>query len=214
MLGLIFFWGDSWGAKPKSDQNVRELERIVSQYKNANSIVLNVNKTVKSELLGKETAYVGVITFSKGKFHWITEKPEKSLLIFDGNIFWTIQYPPEEFKAAPQVAKTVLNKNKQAPYMITILLGPSSLQKNFEISTAKVDGDIMNFNLKEKDNKLGVKDLQIKVNKKSEKILGLNYLDEVDNLTTLSFIKTKLNTNVKFSLFKFKAPKDAKIIEY
>ena len=71
---------------------------------------MNVEKTVTSEMLAKETTYSGKIKLSNGKFRWENESPEKTLLLFDGKNLFSVQYPSKEFNTGTQVAKSKIDE--------------------------------------------------------------------------------------------------------
>jgi outer membrane lipoprotein-sorting protein len=191
-----------------------DLEKIMKAYKGAETIILDVKKTVKSEVLDKESSYWGIIRFAKGKIHWVNEEPEKSMMIYDGEVLWTIQYPPKEFNSPPQIAKTNLKKSKNTPLVLNSVFGSKPLKNYFEIVPDKTNGTISSFILKAKKDSLNVKELLLTVDTKLEKILILTYKDEVDNSTKLEFKSTRFNEKIRATTFSFKPPKDSVVTEY
>ncbi len=211
-LNLVSFLFSLSLSAAKSDP--ANLDKVMKNYKQADTVILDVRKTVKSEILDKETVYKGVIRFSKGKLHWTNEEPSKSLIIYDGSILWSIQYPPAEFKSPPQVAKTKLKKGKSSPLVLTSLLGDKPLKKYFEVAPDNIDGIYQTFKLKEIKNTLGVKDILLTIDTKLDRLVKLQYIDEVENLTKLEFRGTQFNEVIKPTMFSFKPPKGITVQEY
>ena len=79
-------------------------DQSIKKYQKSKMVSMNVEKTVVSEILAKETTYSGQIKLSSGKFRWENEKPEKTLLLFDGKNLFSVQYPSKEFNTGTQVA--------------------------------------------------------------------------------------------------------------
>jgi outer membrane lipoprotein-sorting protein len=203
------------GKSAEASVSVNEdLEKVMGAYKSAETIILDVKKTVKSEVLEKESIYRGIIRFAKGKIHWINEEPEKSIMIYDGEVLWTIQFPPKEFNSPPQIAKTNLKKSKNTPLVLNSVFGTKPLKNYFEIVPEKVNGNLKDFLLKDKKQNLGIKEILLTIDVKDEKIVSLAYKDEVDNSTRLEFKSTRFNEKIKATTFLYKPPKDSVITEY
>jgi outer membrane lipoprotein-sorting protein len=191
-----------------------DLEKVMGTYKGADTIILDVKKTVKSEVLEKESVYKGIIRFAKGKINWTNDEPEKSMMVYDGEVLWTVQYPPKEFNSPPQIAKTNLKKSKNTPLVLNSVFGSKPLKNYFEIVPDKVEGNLKDFLLKDKKKNLGIKEILLTIDVKEEKIISLAYKDEVDNSTRLEFKSTRFNEKIKGSTFSFKPPKNSVITEY
>jgi outer membrane lipoprotein-sorting protein len=215
-IAICFFLGNITIAKTAtaSISSTDDLEKIMGTYKSAETIILDVKKTVKSEVLEKENIYRGIIRFAKGKIHWTNEEPEKSIMIYDGEVLWTIQFPAKEFNSPPQIAKTNLKKSKNTPLVLNSVFGSKPLKNYFEIIPEKVDGNLKEFVKKDKKKNLGIKEILLTVDVKEEKIISLAYKDEVDNSTRLDFKSTRFNEAIKPSTFSYKPPKNSVITEY
>lgn len=191
-----------------------DLDRVMKNYKTASTIIFDVKKTVISEVLEKESVYRGIIRFANGKINWTNDEPEKSTMIYDGKVLWTIQYPPAEFNSPPQIAKTNLKKSKNTPLVLNSIFGSKPLKNYFEIIPEKGDGNLKDFLLKDKKKNLGIKEMLLTIDVKTEKIISLSYKDEVENSTRLEFKSTRFNERIKDAIFSFKPPKNSVITEY
>jgi outer membrane lipoprotein carrier protein len=166
-------------------------------------------------MLDKETTFKGMIRFVKGKFYWETSDPEKNLVVYNGKTLWTVQYPPPEFKKmALQVAKMDIKSKKNSPIILADIFGERPIEEVFVVKQGKKDGSMVNFDLKEKKSEFGLKDLRMKVDTKSQRVVSIEYVDEVDNETKIEFRSTQFNVKIKKTLFNYKPPKGAQITEY
>lgn len=202
-------------AKPKAEKTlsptVSVLREVSKKYRSTNVVQIPVDKKVTSELLGRTTEYQGTIYLSQGKFRWENETPEKSLLLFDGDTIWSVQYPPEDLGGPVQVAKAKLNKNTKSQIFISTLLGKDPIDKNFDIISEKTADNTLSVELKPHSEDLQVKELRMDVDLKLKIIKNISYKDDVDNLTVIAMKKPELHKKVKKELFKFKIPKDAQV---
>ncbi|WII72768.1 outer membrane lipoprotein carrier protein LolA [Bdellovibrio sp. 22V] len=188
------------------------LQKVSSKYRAAKLVEMNVDKTVKSELLGKETKHSGKIYLASGKFRWENTTPEKSLLVFDGSTIWSEQTPPKEFGGPVQVAKGQVDKKTRSHILISSLMG-ANLEKNFKIKKETKDGDLVKLDVTPLYEDLTVKSLQVVLDTKSNTMKEINYTDDIGNLTTLSFSNVEFKKKEKKSLFKYQPPKGAQVTD-
>lgn len=192
-----------------------ELNDTLVVYRQAESMILEVRKTVKMPALEKETVFKGMIKLLKGKFYWDTTEPEKNLLIYDGKVLWNVQYPPAEFKEAPlQVAKIGVKGKNKSPLILSEVFGSRPLDQIFEAKQKSKDGGLVSFQLKPKKDDLNLTNITLKIDTKAQRVVSLEYLDEVENETKLDFRSTQFNIKIRSGLFDYKPPKNAKVTEY
>src|SRR5207253_7014099 len=120
---LMFGTSASFVAQAKTKEKkpasaVAILKEVTKKYRNSKLVKIETEKKVTSELLGKTTTYQGMIYLAQGKFRWENETPEQSLLLFDGEIIWNVQYPPKDLGGQVQVAKAKLDKNTKSQILI------------------------------------------------------------------------------------------------
>jgi len=195
--------------KPASAVSV--LKDIGKKYRNTKLVKIETDKKVTSELLGKTTDYEGFIYLSQGKFRWENEKPDQSLLLFDGETIWNVQYPPKDLGGPVQVAKAKLDKNTKSQILISTLIGKEPIDKNFEVLGEKSDKGIITVSLKPLSSDLRVKELTLDLEPKTKQIKKISYKDDVDNLTVIEMKKTDFIPKENKDLFKYKIPKDAQV---
>ncbi|WP_374031578.1 outer membrane lipoprotein carrier protein LolA [Bdellovibrio bacteriovorus] len=188
------------------------LQKVAKKYRTTKLVEMNVEKTVKSELLGKETKYDGKIYLANGKFRWENTKPEETLLVFDGKTIWSVQVPPKEFGGPVQVAKGIVDKKTKSHILISSLLG-EDLNKNFKILKEEKDGELVNIEVQPLNDGLTVKSLKLTVKSKDNILQTISYLDDIGNLTTMKFSDVKFLKKENKKLFKYQPPKDAQVTD-
>lgn len=202
-------WAKSEGKKPVPAAAL--LKEVSKKYRNSKLVKIETDKKVTSELLGKTTHYKGVIMLSQGKFRWENETPEQSLLLFDGETIWNVQYPPKDLGAQIQVAKAKLDKNTKSQILISTLIGKEPINKNFKILNEERTNNVLSISLQPLSGDLRVKDLTLDVDVSTKEIQKISYKDDVDNKTEIVLNKTEFISKENKSLFKFKIPKDAQV---
>ncbi len=198
------------GKKSQKTDNVN-LAAILQKYRGDKMSVLTVKKKVISELLGRENDYTGTIYLSSGKIRWETDTPEKSLLVYDGEMLWNVQYPPKEFGGDIQVTKTKPSTQTKGQNLLASLFGKEKITKIFDISKESGDKKLTLYALTPKKESLDLKD--IKVVTKDKQVSSIKYKDEVGNATEIEFSKTRFDAKVDKGLFKYSPPKGAKVTD-
>lgn len=187
------------------------LKSVTKKYKKSALVEITVEKTVVSELLGKETKFKGKIYLSSGLFRFENNEPEKTLLVYDGSILWNEQSPPAEFPGPVQVAKSKLSKKNKSQILISSLLGQGELNENFKIKAEKKMGDVVALTVEPKTSELNIKQLELKIIVKTKVVSELNYKDDVGNETKMIFLNTTFKSKKNDKLFKYVPPKDAQV---
>jgi outer membrane lipoprotein carrier protein len=200
LLGSLAF------AKPSKD-----FDTTIKKYQKAKLVSMDVEKTVVSELLGKETKYKGQILLSSGKFRWENETPEKTVLLFDGQTLLNVQYPSKDFGGPVQIAKSKIDKKTKKQILISSLLSPSTTKSNFKVLEEKKEGPLTDVKLAPSGEDLQIKDLMIQIDPKNKRINEISYKDDLGNITKMVFSNVKFQSKADPEIFKFKAPKGAQV---
>jgi outer membrane lipoprotein carrier protein len=188
----------------------KTLKAFGKNYRSAKLVEMAVDKTVKSELLGKETKYSGKIFMANGKFRWENTTPEETLLVFDGTTIWSVQTPPKEFGGPVQVGKGKVDKKTRSQLLISTLLG-EDLEKSFKVLKEEKVGADSKIEIEPKGDGLTVKTLSLLIDTKKSELKELSYKDDIGNLTTISFSKIQFKQKANNKLFKYQPPKDAQV---
>ncbi|MBX3039885.1 MAG: outer-membrane lipoprotein carrier protein LolA [Bdellovibrionaceae bacterium] len=208
-LFAIAFMGMASAGFAKTD--LKSLDQATAFARSSKVVRLSVEKSVVSELLGKETKSEGIVHVRKNRFRWEVDGAEKSTLVYDGTLLWIAAYPPPGFDEPVQVTKTKINRKSNDQVLFRLLTGDLVPSKSFTLVSQKTEGSEVSFVLKGKGEDSGVKDLTVRLQEGT--LAGLSYRDDVDNLTDL---KIKKRENVKApgkNLFKFEIPKGAEVNE-
>jgi outer membrane lipoprotein-sorting protein len=196
-----------WAFAKKKDL----VDEVLNKYKSAKLVKLDVRKKVKSDFLGKEQIFVGKIFVSQKRFRWDTETPDKSQLIYDGDMIWNVQYPPKEFKSVPNVAKMKVDKNSKKQLLLSLLLNNEPLSKNFKVLSPTQSEGIINVNLEPKNSELSIKTLTVKIESKKKEITAISYTDDIGNVTDIEISKAVFGGTPDSKLFIFKIPHGATV---
>ena len=167
-------------------------DQAIKKYQKSKMVSMNVEKTVTSEMLAKETTYSGKIKLSNGKFRWENESPEKTLLLFDGKNLFSVQYPSKEFNTGTQVAKSKIDEKGKKQILISSLLSPSNANSKFKMLSEKKGTNLTEVEIQPDSSDLQVKNLILSIDQKTKQIQNISYKDDVGNLTKMSF------SNIKF----------------
>ncbi|MDG0814998.1 LolA family protein [Bdellovibrio svalbardensis] len=196
-------------AAQKSNETLQKLSK---KYRSAKLVEMDVEKTVKLELQGRETKYDGKIYLANGKFRWENTTPEETLLVFDGTTIWSVQTPPKEFGGAPQVARGKVDKKTKSQILISSLLG-GDLEKNFKVVKEEKGSDVVKIEVAPQGNELSVKSLNLVIDAKKNQMTELSYKDDLGNLTTMKFSKIQFLKKADSSKFKYQPPKGAQVTD-
>lgn len=188
------------------------LQKVTKRYRNTKVVEMSVEKTVKSDLLGKETKHQGKIFLSAGKFRWENTTPEKSLLVYDGKTIWSEQTPPPEFGGPVQVARGKVDKKTRSHILLTVLVD-SDIKKSFKVLSEKKEGEEMILAVLPLQEDLTVQDMTLTLNTKENTLKRVAYKDDIGNETTLNFSDVNFLKSEKKNLFKYQPPKDAQVTD-
>jgi outer membrane lipoprotein carrier protein len=182
---------------------------IVDKYRAAALVTMKVDKTIKSELMDKETKYEGEISLSGEKFRLDTKTPEKALILFDGSTLWNVQYPSEDLGGSVQVLKSKINKTNRSQILLSALLDRKSLKKNFKV----VKDEKTKLTIAPLTEDLTVKSIDLVLDADKKVLTEVSYKDDVGNLTTMNFSDIKFSKKQSKDLFKFKVPDGAQVTD-
>jgi outer membrane lipoprotein carrier protein len=186
-------------------------QSALDQLKSAPFITLEVNKNVKSELMGSETNSPGKIYLASERFRWDSEGKESSSLIYDGFYLWTIQQPPKGFKMLPQITKTKMGPNSDNQLLLKSLL-QNKIENQFKITKTVKEKNGTRFFLKPTEKNQITHSLELFV-KNDDVVSEISYLDEIENRITVTINKIIKAKKVPSQIFKFSPPKGAQVSE-
>ncbi len=205
-LIILAFWL-SVGAK-----GTNHLQSVEKAYRDAKTVSMKVNKTIRMELLQKETKSKGKMVIKKGGLlRWDVEGPEKSLVLMDGKVIWMVTYPsdPEE---KVSVIKANNPKKSQPHAVIAFLMGKGKISDEFKVLSEKKQGaDLVEISLKAKQEEAQIPVLTLVVHAKKNTIESVTYQDAMGNETELSFSDIEFDKELGEKTFQFSPPENADI---
>lgn len=138
-----------------------------------------------------------------GKFRWYSVAPMKQLIIADGKHLWIYDEELEQVTVKPQ-------KNGLGGTPALFLSGyDDSVKREFSVSM-KSNKSLQTYTLLPKTNKGSFQKVILIYNK--DKLVAIELLDKLDQLTKVKFKKIQNNPTLKLSLFQFKPPKGVDVI--
>lgn len=173
---------------------------------------LQVEKTVTSELMGKTSVSDGEITVGSGKFRWETTSPEKSQMVYDGKIFWTLQVPPVDLGGPIQVTKTSVSGRVKDQILVKVL-SSGKISSRFRLLGTETADQQTVVRLEPLKEDPTVRDFSLVIGGKPEKIREIRYKDEIGNLTVIRILNSETIKKPAAGLFKFEVPKGAQVNE-
>ncbi len=208
-LALFFF---SVSSLAKSDFSP-QLLAVIQKYGSSKLVTMKVHKKIKSELMEKETDYLGSVSLSGEKFRLDTETPDKAEILFDGNILWNVQFPSKDAGGAVQVLKSKVTKKNRSQILLSALTNRKSLKKNFKvIKEGQLDGQSV-VTIQPKTSDLAVKSIDVQFDPNKKLLTKISYKDDIGNSTTMEFSEAKFLNKAPPNLFKIQVPQDAQTTE-
>lgn len=144
-----------------------------------------------------------------GRMHWEYEKPEKKLLVADGQSLWV--YEPEDEQAFRQDLKS-----SALPSSVTFLWGAGRLSDEFTVTVDQVEGvggpgDVV-LKLVPKQATAQYRYLLFVVDSKSAMVKETLVYDQQGGVNRMRFHDVELNKKVPDSKFSFTPPPGTRII--
>ncbi len=198
---------------PKGTSDYAILKDATAKYRKSKFVEISIQKSVKSELTGKETKYSGKIFLSSGLFRMENKEPEKSLLVFDGATVWSEQAASSDFPGPPQVTKAKLDKKGKSQVLFATLLTKDPVTKHFQILKESLKGDVAVYEALPLSKDLNVKLLTIKISKKTKLVTEISYQDDIGNLTTMVLGEPSFKNTYDKKLFHYLPPKGSSVNE-
>lgn len=192
---------------------LESLKSIIRRYQKSAWVELDLEKTVVSEILGREKVHTGKAFLAAKRFRLEIQQPDRSLIVFDGKILWNVQYPADGDEGQIQVAKAKLDQKNQNQILLGDLLVEEGLLRKFDLLAAKSDGNVLEVTAKPKSAQVQISDLKFRVNLKDKVIQEIEYSDDLGNQTTMKFAGTNFRTQKNPKIFQYQPEKGAQVTE-
>lgn len=178
------------------------IDKIFAKYRNAKLVEMKVEKRIQSEWKTKDQIFEGNVYYSKSKFRWENNIPEKNWTIYNGKTLWNIQFSSPDFSGKNKVTKSKITKKNRGQILLMSLIDVQSLSEKFRVSKNKI-GDTLVLDLDPLEKDPSVQSLKLTLDIKNEVIVDLSFQDDIGN-----------KTHVLFHEIKFLNRKDEKKFEY
>ena len=190
-----------------------QLDQSLTKYSQSPLVTLKVEEKQISGLLGQEKKVAGVVSLSKGKFRYDIKGNEDSMILFDGQYLWTVQYPNKDLGGRIQVTKTRSGKVPNSQLILKLLGEPRNIYNQFAVKEESLNQDELQYTLTPVNRKSNLRLIYIYLSKKTLQIQRLKYRDDVDNEVDLTIKDTDFVAKIAGGVFEFTPPKNAQVIE-
>jgi outer membrane lipoprotein carrier protein len=199
-----------WAEKGQVDSIV---EHIQHWYDNISDYQAHFHQKTFSQTLRDTSEARGRIYFKKPHLiKWDYEYPEKQVYVIDHKYFWW--YVPEDVQVVRRKAENVL----QDATPLSFLAGIGNLKKDFEITLAEEPesdetGGTKFLHLTPRRQQINIKQMQLKLDAKTYRILGIVLVDPYGNTNDINFSEIKVNGGLEEEMFHFDPPPGVDIID-
>lgn len=189
--------------------SAKDVDGVLSKYRQAPAIQAKVKKTVVQETMGTENSSTGDFYFSKGKLRLDFTSPEKTSLVYDGKYVWLESRLDDK---NIQVTKMRTNELRRSKSVLTALFEKKDILRNFKLlKTADVDG-AKNYFFEPKKKKAEDEIQQLQIVLKNKELERISYKDQLENTVSFDFSQVTKG-KVPATTFSYKVPKNAQVTE-
>ena len=196
----------------RREKGMERLKEILGNYRKSSGILMELKKEVYISLMEETKSYDGQLLLSKGRLKLEIVKPEKSLLIVDGNTIWL----ESQFDKNIQVSKLSTTGKDRKKGLIGLFFGETSIWDGYRLIKAQTKKNLTQYTMVPKTNnkKPEAEKIIVEIDKNKKFVTNLSYWDELENRTMYQFSKIDFKVEVKKDTFKYIPPKDAQITNY
>ncbi|MSP62430.1 MAG: outer membrane lipoprotein chaperone LolA [Myxococcales bacterium] len=219
VFGLLIATTPTGAQKPKAHDPIpvkapadpaKELVgRIQKFYENTTDLHAKFEQALASGIGGRKKASGELWLKKPGRMRWEYAKPEKKLMIADGQTLWV--YEPEDEQAFRQDMKS-----SSLPSSVTFLWGAGKLGDEFAVTVEKIDGlgapgDVV-LKLVPQKATAQYRYLVFVVDGKSAMVKETVVYDQQGGTNHMTFRDTETNKGVTDAKFAFTPPTGTKVI--
>lgn len=194
---------------------VSGLTEIIKKYSESVAFEADFNKKDTKKTLGTTQTSSGKMVYSAGKIKIALEGEKKSDILFNGHKLWVIEYPDKDFD--PQGKRKVMEMGDHKPALAQQLMSlfqkPSAFKKDFKIVSEKFSDEKKQLKQVEYSPKNpGIKNFIVEYDLRKRLIQSIQFTDDVQTETSISFKKTKFLNKVSKDIFNYKRKKDDEVL--
>lgn len=219
ITGLVLFANTSKDVTLESlvkneEEHSKVLASLVSKLSQFGQVDFEVKRLSLQSMLGRTKTSEGKMSLSQtGKFWWKIEKPQSTLLVFDGTFAWNEEKISEDLGGGIKVAKSKHFKASPAYKVLQVLMGKGKLTEIFTPLKTSREGDFVELQLTPKEKDWNISVLHIKINEKNLDLKSISYFDDLENKTELNFSAPEYHKKEDQKKFSYTPPKQAEITE-
>jgi outer membrane lipoprotein carrier protein len=198
-------------AKPATDAGVASLvARMQKFYENTRDLHARFEQVVETGT-GRKRMATGEVWLKKpGRMRWDYQKPDKKLMVADGETLWI--YEPEDQQAFRQSMTA-----SSLPSSVSFLFGKGQLADEFEITRENQpglgrQGEVV-LKLVPRQATAQYRYLFFVVDDKTAMVTGTVVYDQQGGQSRLSFHDVEVNRGVRDDKFQFKPPAGTRILQ-
>lgn len=191
----------------KNKEHKKLAIETLQKYSNAKFISADLEKLDNKLTLGTKTTNKGTINYSSGKIYLKLESDKKTELFFTNNKIILVDYPDQDFDKNGPRKVTTITKDKPAflQSLINLFSNSSKFFSEFKLKDSSLTGDQLVLTLE--PNIKALKNFILTINTKEKIIESVQFTDDVDTQTTITFKNLDLKKKLPESTFKFKSLK-------
>lgn len=195
------------GARQQSAQEVARA--LQAKYDQIRDFSADFTQQYESGVLKRKVTERGKLQVKKpGKMRWDYTDPEKKLFVSDGSQIY-LWVPADN-----QVTRSAVPKEDEATTAVLFLVGKGNLTRDFNVSFApNAPPGTYALHLEPKLPERDYEWLQLIVDQKTLQIRGLATADRQGGRSTFQFSNFRENTGIPDSVFAFRIPKGADVID-
>lgn len=195
----------------KPNPQIKEHKKLaietLQRYTNSKYISADLEKLDHKLTLGTKTIFKGVINYSSGKLYLRLESDKKTELFYKDNKIILVDYPDQDFDKNGARKVTTITKDKPAflQSLINLFSNSNRFFNEFVILDSKLKDDHLTLTLQ--PNIKSLKNFILSINTKDKVIESIQFTDDVQTETTITFKNLDLNKKIAKATFEFKSLK-------
>jgi outer membrane lipoprotein carrier protein len=181
-------------------------DKVQSKYETVSSLEAEVEQIQTTAATGQEEERTGRIYYKEPELvRWVTESPEKEVLIVGPEVVW--DYFPEESTAYKYPVQEILSSKT----MIRFISGKANLKEDFKIERQGREDGLLKLKLVPEKPELNLVLAYIWVSDKDWLVKRVLVVDYWGNGNELRLSGIEINHDLDDELFEFSAPEDVLI---
>jgi len=193
----------AWAADPATDRLLKQVER---RYNHAETLQVRFSETYTGPGRPSRTESGTLYLRKPGRMRWDYSLPAGKLFVSDGKMLYL--YVP----SSNRVEKMKLKESEDMRAPLAFLLGKLNFEKDFQNVETKAEGNDTIITAEPKSANLPYSKVQFSVTPGFE-IHKLQILELDNSVLDFAFDQEKLNPALASTLFQFRSPAGAEVIE-